>query len=129
MFSLLAAGVCGFVARSVLYLLPALPDRRCTIDVYRPGPNGYEIEKQNAGFRECLEKEMGLRLIPVSNDDQLKYGTNFLCIGPNRIPAAAGSSACHRSALRGVNATWKDFSNLTGGYGAAHCCTQVLHRR
>jgi arginine deiminase len=28
----------------------------------------------------------------------------------------------------GVDATWIDFRNMTGGYGAAHCVTQVLRR-
>jgi len=31
-------------------------------------------------------------------------------------------------AAEGVDATWMNFSNLTGGYGAAHCTTQVIRR-
>ena len=33
-----------------------------------------------------------------------------------------------RLADAGVDAVWMDFSNLTGGYGAAHCTTQVIQR-
>lgn len=110
---------------------PARPDRRCKIDVYELKGAGYECTVTDGDFQEFLEKQMGFRLIPVSNDDQLKYGINFLCIGPNRLLGIDGVSAEYKQALRdaGVNVTWMDFSNLTGGYGAAHCSTQVLHRR
>jgi len=108
---------------------PARPDRRCRVDVYELGPDGYRLAQADGDFQAFLEQEMGFRLIPVSSDDQLRYAINFLCVGPNRILAVAGASAAYRERLRGVNVTWMDFSNLTGGYGAAHCCVQVLHRR
>jgi len=108
---------------------PAREDRRCRVDVYELGPGGYRLAQADGDFQACLEQEMGFRLIPVSNDDQLDYAINFLCVGPERILAVAGASAEYRERLRGVDVTWMDFSNLTGGYGAAHCCVQVLHRR
>jgi arginine deiminase len=110
---------------------PARPDRRCKVDVYELQGDQYERTVTDGDFQEFLEKQMGLRLIPVSNDDQLKYGINFLCIGPNRLLGVAGVSEEYKARLRdaGVKVTWMDFANLTGGYGAAHCMTQVLHRR
>ena len=110
---------------------PARPDRRCSIDVYQLVGDGYQLTMRDGDFQEFLEKEMGFGLVPVSNDDQLNYGINFLCIGPGRILGIAGVSEDYRDRLRteGVDATWMDFSNLTGGYGAAHCCVQVLHRK
>ncbi len=110
---------------------PARPDRRCKVDVYELRGDAYVRTTTDGDFQEFLEKQMGLRLIPVSNDDQLKYGINFLCIGPNRLLGIDGVSAEYKRRLRdaGVNVTWMDFGNLTGGYGAAHCVTQVLHRR
>lgn len=107
---------------------PARPDRRCTIDVYELQGGAYVRTVSDGDFQAFLEDEMGFTLIPVSNDDQLNYAINFLCVGPNRILAVAGASKAYQRSLTGVRATWMDFSNLTGGYGAAHCTTQVLHR-
>ncbi len=108
---------------------PARADRRCTVDVYLLQDGRYRRTGQDLDFQAFLEGELGFSLIPVSNDDQLRYAINFLCIAPGRILGVAGASEGYRAALQGVHATWMDFSNLTGGYGAAHCCTQVLHRR
>ncbi len=108
---------------------PARPDRRCKIDVYELRDGAYKPTSEDGDFQTFLEQDMGFRLIPVSNEDQLDYGINFLCVGPNRILGIDGVSAGYKAALRDVRATWMDFGNLTGGYGAAHCCTQVLHRR
>lgn len=109
---------------------PARPAMKPTADVWRRGPRGYEKIQQDVGFQALVEGELGFTLVPVSNDDQLAYGINFLCLGPGRILAVDGVSAGYKSALAaaGVAAEWLDFRNLTGGYGAAHCCTQVLHR-
>ena len=74
---------------------------------------------------------MRFKLIPVSRNDQLNYGINFLTIAPNKILAIDGVSIEYKQTLKdaGVDATWMDFHNLTGGYGAAHCTTQVLLRQ
>ena len=107
---------------------PARADRRCKIDVYSLDGDRYRLVQADADFQQFLEGEMGFRLIPVSAEDQGRYAINFLCLGPERILAVAGPSAEYRERLRGVGVTWMDFHNLSGGYGAAHCCTQVLHR-
>ena len=108
---------------------PARPDRRCKIDVYELRSGRYEPTMEDGDLQTFLEQEMAFRLIPVSNEDQLDYGINFLCVGPSRILGIDGVSDAYKAALKGVRATWMDFGNLTGGYGAAHCCVQVLHRR
>jgi arginine deiminase len=71
-----------------------------------------------------------MTLIPVPVDDQLKYGVNFLTVSANEIIAVDGVSQGYKDQLKqaGVDATWIDFRNMTGGYGAAHCVTQVLRR-
>jgi len=107
---------------------PAREDRRCTIDVYQRREGRYTRVVEDGDFQEFLEEEMGFRLIAVPNEDQLRYGVNFLCVGPGEILGIAGVSAGYRASLAGVDATWMDFGNLTGGYGAAHCAVQVLHR-
>jgi len=107
---------------------PARPDRRCKVDVYELQDGAYKRTREDLDFQAFLEKDLGFSLIPVSSEDQLKYAINFLCIGPERILAVAGASDEYHAALAGIDATWMDFANLTGGYGAAHCCVQVLHR-
>lgn len=101
---------------------------RCKVDVYELGDTGYHQKITDGDFQEFLEKNMGFKLITVPNKDQLKYGTNFLTIAPNRILAVSGVSEEYKQRLSNVEVTWMDFSNLTGGYGAAHCTVQILHR-
>jgi arginine deiminase len=109
---------------------PANPARRCSIDVYELRGDDYVQVTAGGDFQAFLENEMGMKLVPVSEADQLKYGINFLCVTGGQILGIAGSSDSYHETLKalGVNAVWMDFSNLTGGYGAAHCCTQVLAR-
>jgi arginine deiminase len=108
----------------------AEPGKKASVDVYELTPEGYRKQISNADFQTFLEKQLGFRLVPVSNADQLKYGINFLSVGKRKILAIDGVSQEYKARLarEGVEATWMDFSNLTGGYGAAHCTTQVIHR-
>ncbi len=116
--------------RAGAVLQPARPDRRCTIDVHILGDDGYELTVEDGDFQGFLEAEMGFTILPVSDADQLRYAINFLCVGDRELLAVRGASAEYVDRLEqaGADAAWMDFSNLTGGYGAAHCCTQVLHR-
>jgi arginine deiminase len=109
---------------------PAAAIMRPQVDLYELKDGRYRCVRSNMDFQEFLEKDLGFKLIPVPRDDQLRYGINFLTIAPDRILAIDGVSEKYKRTLAelGVNATWMDFRNLTGGYGAAHCTTQVLHR-
>jgi arginine deiminase len=100
------------------------------VDVYKLGENGYEIEIRDMDFQKYLEKQLGYKIIPVSRKDQNLYGINFLTVAPNKIFAIDGVSKAYKQTLKesGVDATWMDFGELTKGYGAAHCTTQVLLR-
>ena len=81
-------------------------------------------------FQKFLEEDLKMKLIPVSNADQLKYGINFVSVGARKILAIDGVSEGYKQRLanEGVDVTWMNFYNLTGGYGAAHCTTQVIRR-
>jgi arginine deiminase len=114
--------------KSGAVIQPARPDRRCKVDVYLLENGQYRRTGVDLDFQAFLENELGFRLTPVSSQDQLKYAINFLCLDPERILGVSGASRQYLARLKGIAATWMDFSNLTGGYGAAHCCTQVLHR-
>lgn len=100
------------------------------VDLYQLGPNGYTLEKRDMDFQQFLEKDLGFTVIPVSRRDQNLYGVNFLTYAPGKVFAIDGVSAEYKQALRknGVDAVWMDFDELTKGYGAAHCTTQVLRR-
>ena len=81
--------------------------------------------------RVVVEDSLGYRLIPVSPDDQLRYGLDFLSVRGRKILAIDGVSDEYKQRLAsvGVDATWMDFRNLTSGFGAAHCTTQVVVRK
>jgi len=99
-------------------------------DIYEQNDQGYELISSDHNFESYLRNNLSYSIIPVPVDDQLKYGVNFLTIKTNNIIAIDGVSDKYKKALQdaGVNATWINFSNLTCGYGAAHCTTQVIYR-
>jgi N-dimethylarginine dimethylaminohydrolase len=78
----------------------------------------------DAGFRT---------VIPVPAADQLIYGCNSLLIAPNDIVLVKrqeGVSAEFKAALKQarVNFTEADLTNLSMGYGASHCVTNVARQ-
>lgn len=72
-----------------------------------------------------------MKIIPISHQDQLKYGINFLTVYSNIILGIEGSSEKYKNLIKNekINATWMNCKNMTSGFGAAHCCTQVLLRK
>ncbi|MBW2740646.1 MAG: hypothetical protein JRE64_17795 [Deltaproteobacteria bacterium] len=109
---------------------PELNEISSKVDVYRLEKEGYRLIIKNMDFQQYLEKELEYTIIPVSRKDQNLYGINFLTVAPSKILAIDGVSKAYKDALKenGVDAVWMDFSELTKGYGAAHCITQVLLR-
>jgi len=106
------------------------PAKRALVDLYELKNDSYVKTASNVPFQRFLEEDLKLKLIPVSNADQLKYGINFLATSGRRILAIDGVSAEYKKRIAdaGVDAVWMDFHNLTGGYGAAHCTTQAIRR-
>jgi len=107
----------------------ANPKKKPTADIYELQGDSYKLIASNLSFQDFLES-IGYKIVPVSEDDQLKYGLNFLTTSSNKILAIDGVSPAYKDRLKaeGVDATWMDFRNLTSGYGAAHCTTQVIRR-
>lgn len=101
------------------------------VDVYFLRGNAYEKMILDRDFQVFLEEDLGFTIIPVTVEDQRAYGINFLTLRENRILGVDGVSKEYKDTLEkhGVHATWLDFRALTGGYGAAHCMTQVFLRR
>lgn len=103
---------------------------RLLADIYTKKGESYALEEANKDFVKLLKEDLGYKVVSVSVDDQLKYGVNFLTVESDQIIGIDGVSQEYKDSLSdiGVNATWIDFGNLTCGYGAAHCTTQVLTR-
>ena len=106
------------------------PKKKPTADVYELIGGQYKIVEKDVEFQGYLEKTLGYKILPASIDDQLKYGLNFLTVKADEILAIDGVSQEYKDRIKGagVNATWMTFGNLTSGYGAAHCTTQVIRR-
>jgi arginine deiminase len=101
-----------------------------TADLYVRDDNTYRKVAESIDFVRYLEDDLKVNIIPISRPDELTYACNYLTVAPRRIMAVAGQSESLQQALsdNGVNVTWLPLSNLTKGYGAAHCMTQVLTR-
>jgi len=106
------------------------PAKRSLVDLYELQGGNYVKTASNIPFQRFVEQDLKMRLIPVSNADQLKYGINFLAVKGRQILAIDGVSDAYKKRLAdaGVDVVWMDFHNLTGGYGAAHCTTQAIRR-
>ena len=105
------------------------PEIKTLVDVYEKINNQYEKINGDIDFQTYLESH-GYKIIPVTREDQNLYAINFLTVNSNKIYAVDGCSDKYKEALKeeGVDVTWMNMSNLTKGYGAAHCSTQVLSR-
>jgi arginine deiminase len=106
------------------------PIRPC-VDIYKKKADGtYECVQTGKDFFDYIEKEKGFEVIDIQDSEQLNYGCNFLCIGPNKIIGVKGVSERYLGMLQsaGVDATLLEFRNVTKGYGAPHCTTQVICR-
>lgn len=130
-FNVLDAGLAVLAKdRMAAFGQPPSERMRLRADVYELDGDRYRLRVPDADFEAYITNELGYTLIPVSSADQRHYGANFLTVGPRTIFGVEGVSEAYKRALRdaGVKAKWLDFSSLTGGYGAAHCMTQVLRR-
>ncbi|MBQ0022118.1 MAG: hypothetical protein KBT29_02645 [Prevotellaceae bacterium] len=97
----------------------------------KPGTKDYhEVEAyKDKSFKDFL-RERGCTIIRVSKQDADHYANNFLAIDGRHIMSVANQSEELAQAYldNGVTVEWVPLENLIGGYGAAHCMTQVLRR-
>lgn len=105
-----------------------------TIEIYarEPGTKEYHNlpEYRDYGFRQWLG-DRGVDVIRISKRDADHYANNFLAIDARYIMSVANQSEelAQEYRRRGVTVEWVPLENLIGGYGAAHCMTQVLTRK
>lgn len=104
---------------------------RPVVDVYKKMDCGrYTCVERDRDFFDYMEIEKGFEIIDIEDSEQLNYGCNFLCIGPNKIVGVKGVSERYFEMLQhaGINATLLEFRNVTKSYGGPHCTTQVVYR-
>lgn len=105
-----------------------------TIEMFarKPGTKEYHAvaDYQDYSFKQWLA-DRGVDVIRVSKKDADHYANNFLAIDGRHIMSVANQSAELASEYDryGVTVEWVPLENLIGGYGAAHCMTQVLMRK
>lgn len=104
-----------------------------TIDMYarKPGTLKYHVVDKYAGysFKQFLT-DRGISIIRISKPDADHYANNYLAIDGRHIMSVAHQSQAlaDEYARHGVKVEWVELENLIGGYGAAHCMTQVIKR-
>ncbi len=112
------------------YLAARSDPQYLTIDIWERESSDEPYRKafSDISFVDFVEDELKMKIIPISRQDELTYANNFLTVAPRKIMAVAGQSAELQEAFKSnfVDVTWVPLSNLTKGYGAAHCMTQIL---
>ena len=128
-FNIIDKDLCTMV-RSRLEAKPGDPEYgTCDIWARRPGTKEYAKIRTDVPFVDLIQ-DRGMQVIPIDYDDEMHYANNFLTIAPRHIMAVDGQSEALQKRFRnaGVMVEWIPLDNLIGGYGAAHCMTQVLQR-
>lgn len=103
-----------------------------TVDVYvRHADGTYQRTIKQQNFVDYLKNHLKMTIIPISEADENTFACNYLTVGARHIMAVDGQSEDFQTALakNRVKVTWVPLNNLTKGYGAAHCMTQVLSRK
>ncbi len=104
-----------------------------TISMYAREPGTTAYHKVDAceglSFVDFMQKR-GVKFIRVSKEDADHYGNNFLSIKGRHIACVDGQSDAYFKAMEdnGVKVERIPLDQLTKGYGAAHCMTQVMKR-
>lgn len=102
------------------------------IDIYtRPhGERNYQLTQTDISLVTFLQQK-GITIIPISDADENRYASNYLCIGPRHIIAPDGQSdeLKQKFTQNHVTVEWVKLDELTEGAGAAHCMTQVFCRQ
>ena len=102
------------------------------IDIYAraPGRLKYKQITTNGSLVKFLQGR-GIQIIPLSDEDEQHFGSNYLCIAPRHIMATDNVSDDFRTKMERnqVKVEYIKLDELTEGNGCAHCMTQVLVRQ
>lgn len=102
------------------------------IDIYtrEHGKRYYHQTTTNGSLVQFLQQR-GISIIPISDEDEDNFGSNYICISPRHIIAIEGLSDDFKNNMQshGVLVEFLKLKELTEGTGCAHCMTQVLNRQ
>mmetsp|Transcript_60335 Transcript_60335/g.73924 ORF Transcript_60335/g.73924 Transcript_60335/m.73924 type:complete len:479 (+) Transcript_60335:637-2073(+) len=85
-------------------------------------------------FTHFIKSELKMNIIPVTNEQQLKYMINFINLGNGRIFCVNKhlnnvlKKHMKTNDYNNIKCQYFDFTNITSMYGAAHCCSQVFRQ-
>ena len=102
------------------------------IDIYTraPGRLKYKQTTTNGSLVKFLQ-DRHIQIIPLSDEDEQHFGSNYLCIAPRHIMVTDGVSEDFKKKMEHykVKVEYIKLNELTEGNGCAHCMTQVLLRQ
>jgi arginine deiminase len=125
------------------------PEKKTLVDVYSKDDSGkyvkqesdipFQIYLEAKGFKVNKAKKKIAKdekaLIPLSKDEQLNYGANFITIGENKVVAVKNlgdptmtEEYYKKMENAGIEVVKVDLSTFVKTYGAPHCATQVVYR-
>ena len=102
------------------------------IDIYtrEHGKRYYHQTTTNGSLVQFLQQR-GISIIPISDEDEDNFASNYICISPRHIIAIEDLSDDFKNNMQahGVLVEFLKLKELTEGTGCAHCMTQVLCRQ
>lgn len=102
------------------------------IDIYTraPGRLKYKQTTTNGSLVKFLQ-DRHIQIIPLCDEDEQHFGSNYLCIAPRHIMVTDGVSEDFKKKMEHykVKVEYIKLNELTEGNGCAHCMTQVLLRQ
>lgn len=107
-------------------------DHYLAIDIYTRarGKRFYHQTTTNGSLVTFLQQR-GISIIPISDEDEEHFASNYICVSPRHILAIEGLSDAFKNNMssQGVQVEYLKLKELTEGTGCAHCMTQVLLRQ
>ena len=89
----------------------------------------YRLVREKVEFATYIREE-GYHIIPISGQDQLRYGCNVLNLGQSTILSVHEGTARQiaRSEHYDGDVFFVEYDAITSMYGAVHCSSQVIKR-
>lgn len=90
----------------------------------------YHLTSKDVEFSEYLVKHK-MRVVPISEKQQLEYMANFLSVKNKHIIAVHPDleKVLLDAGVTDVKVDYVPYSGITRMYGAAHCTTQIFRTR
>eukprot|EP00029_Vermamoeba_vermiformis_P005858 TRINITY_DN2149_c0_g1_i1.p1 TRINITY_DN2149_c0_g1~~TRINITY_DN2149_c0_g1_i1.p1 ORF type:complete len:402 (-),score=66.42 TRINITY_DN2149_c0_g1_i1:63-1268(-) len=106
------------------------PKKRLVDEYERNDQGKYELKRKDVEFSTYL-KEQKMRVVEISEKQQLEYMANFLSVKHKHIIAVHPDlkQVLQDAGVTDVKVEYVPYGGITRMYGAAHCTTQVFRTR